>query len=376
MPKKNKKKSNSDRLPKVSICTITFNRRPFISNLIKIIENQTYPLEKVEWIIIDDGTDKIGDLVSNIPYAKYFSYDEKLTIGKKRNLSHEKSTGDIIVYMDDDDYYPPERIEHAVTKLSKTNNLIVGSSEMYIYFNELNEMYRFGPYGENHSTAATFAFKRELLKITKYEEDASLSEEKFFLKDYTIPLTQLDTMKTILVFSHSQNTFDKKELLKQKSPYVNKSSVKLNAFIKNSEIMDFYKNRMNHLLDEYKDGNVVNKPDVVKELARRKEERESSSKNKLTGIVLNDKELTVQNVFDIINGLKDEIKQLKENRLSGITFTNKEGKDVELTSQQALQLINNGKEETKRLDSEYKDLLLKYNNLKEDYDNLLKQNHS
>ena len=32
----------------------------------------------------------------------------KMTLGKKRNLMHEKSKGDIIVYMDDDDYYPPD----------------------------------------------------------------------------------------------------------------------------------------------------------------------------------------------------------------------------------------------------------------------------
>lgn len=32
---------------------------------------------------------------------------------------HEKSKGDILVYMDDDDYYPPERVSHAVETLLK-----------------------------------------------------------------------------------------------------------------------------------------------------------------------------------------------------------------------------------------------------------------
>ena len=82
--------------PFVSICTPTFNRRPFIPIIMKCIENQTYPRDKMEWIIIDDGTDKIEDLVSHLPYVKYFKYDEKMTIGKKRNLSNEKSKGDII----------------------------------------------------------------------------------------------------------------------------------------------------------------------------------------------------------------------------------------------------------------------------------------
>ena len=71
----------------------------------------------IEWIIIDDGTDKIENLVTHHPNVKYFYYDTKMTLGKKRNLMHEKSCGDILVYMDDDDYYPPERISHAVSKL-------------------------------------------------------------------------------------------------------------------------------------------------------------------------------------------------------------------------------------------------------------------
>ena len=33
---------------------------------------------------------------------------------------HEKTKGSIIVYMDDDDYYPPDRVKHAVQRLNGT----------------------------------------------------------------------------------------------------------------------------------------------------------------------------------------------------------------------------------------------------------------
>ncbi len=49
--------------PFVSICTPTFNRRPFIPTAIQCVRNQTYPREKLEWIIVDDGTDPIEDLL-------------------------------------------------------------------------------------------------------------------------------------------------------------------------------------------------------------------------------------------------------------------------------------------------------------------------
>ncbi|NBW02734.1 MAG: glycosyltransferase family 2 protein, partial [Cytophagia bacterium] len=155
---------------------------------------QPYPKDKIEWVIIDDGTDKIKDLIENsgISQIKYYELDTKLTLGSKRNLMHEKTTGDIIVYMDDDDYYPPERIQHAVDKLLENSDiLIAGASEMYIYFKHISKMYKCGPYAPYHATAGTFAFKKELLKITKYNDTKSLGEEKEFLKDYTIPMVQL-----------------------------------------------------------------------------------------------------------------------------------------------------------------------------------------
>ena len=155
--------------PFVSVCTPTFNRRPFISMMIQCFQHQKYPKDKIEWIIVDDGTDKIEDLVTHIPQVKYFKYDTKLTLGKKRNISNEKAKGEIIIYMDDDDYYPPNRISHAVQMLQKNPEaLCAGSSLMYIYFKHIGKMYAFGPYGLNHSTAATFAFRRDLLEITEF----------------------------------------------------------------------------------------------------------------------------------------------------------------------------------------------------------------
>lgn len=267
----------SKRQPFVSICTPTFNRRPFIPYIIKCIEGQTYSKKRIEWVIIDDGTDKIEDLVSHLPYVKYSYYPEKMTLGKKRNLAHTKSKGSILVYMDDDDYYPPERISHAVETLqANPSALCAGSSLMHIYFKHINKMYSFGPYGPNHSTAATFAFKRELLSQTSYEEAASLAEEKYFLKNYTIPFVQLDTLKTILVFSHVHNSLDKKTLLEpdKLNQFVKVSPVKVSDFIKEPELVNFYMNNIDVLLEQYTQGKPENKPDVMKQLEEMNRTRE------------------------------------------------------------------------------------------------------
>ena len=200
--------------PFVSVCTPTFNRRPFIPFIAQCFLKQDYPLNRMEWVIVDDGTDSIESLVKelNIPQIKYVRLEEKCTLGNKRNIMHSHTKGDIIVYMDDDDYYPPERVSHAVEMLTKNSKaLCAGSSAMFTWFKHINKMVQFGPYGPNHATAGTFAFKRKLLLETSYDPTASLAEEKHFLKNYTIPFVQLDPKKVILVFSHSHNTFDKKK---------------------------------------------------------------------------------------------------------------------------------------------------------------------
>ena len=264
-----------DNFPFVSICTPTFNRRPFIPYIIKCFENQDYPKDKMEWIIIDDGTDKIEDLFINVPQVKYFKYDEKMRLGKKRNIAHEQSIGSIIVYMDDDDYYPHDRVSHAVDMLLKNPHaLCAGSSEMHIYFKHIEKLYKFGPYGPNHSTAATFAFRRELLLQTSFDETAAVAEEKHFLKNYTIPFVQLETTKSILVFSHDHNSFDKKSLLETPNDYVKISEKTVDDFIKESDLKKFFMEDVDIIIKEYEPGRIEHKPDVLKQIAELKMKRE------------------------------------------------------------------------------------------------------
>ena len=313
-------------LPFVSICTPTFNRRPFIPIMFECFRNQKYPKDRMEWIIIDDGTDKIKDLVdaANIPQIKYFPYDTKMTLGKKRNVMHDKTKGDILVYMDDDDYYPPERVEHAVSMLTKSKAICAGASELYVYFNDLNQMWQCGPYGPNHATAGTFAFKRELLSKSRYNETACIAEEREFLHGYTIPFVQLEPSKTILVFSHEHNTFDKRKLLKNPHPDFMKQSDKTVAkFIrKDSEerIKQFFTKDMDVVLKDYAPGDPINKPDVLKqtkeiEEKRNKMEAERNTQQKQDNgpIIIQEPgkppvELKSSDIIKLINALRDQLK--------------------------------------------------------------------
>ena len=244
MGKKNRKKNKVSAIgkPFVSICTPTYNRRKFIPFLIKCYQNQTYPRHLMEWIVVDDGTDPVGDLFEGIEGVKYVHQEEKMKLGKKRNYMHTLTKGQIIVYMDDDDFYPPERVTHVVDRLrSKPGVLACGSSAIYIYFQKQKEIYQFGPYAPAHATAGTFGFWRRLLKQTSYDDEAEYAEEKQFLKNYSIPFVQLDPKKSILVFAHDSNTFDKSRLLINPDPkYVKKTKLKPKNFIRDKALAKFY----------------------------------------------------------------------------------------------------------------------------------------
>lgn len=342
--------------PFVSVCTPTFNRRPFIPFMLDCFRNQDYPKDRMEWIIVDDGTDKIKDLIdqaTDLPQIKYVQPQKRMNLGEKRNYMHTLAKGSIIVYMDDDDYYPPERVSHAVeTLMSNRDALCAGSSELYIYFKHIGKMFQCGPYGPNHATAGTFAFRSSMLDQTKYENTAALAEERAFLKDYTIPFVQLDPMKTILVFSHSHNTFDKKRLLENPHPEFFKISPKtIDMFIKNENekhIKEFFTKDIETMLEKYEPGHPKMKPEVLAQTKQIEEERRKMIEHAMNP--------ALSNGLNPMNGNipSNTIPQLPPGAENNITIMmQEEGKaPVPMNMQQIVQLLQNQQNENTRLKTE------------------------
>lgn len=229
--------------PFVSVLTPTYNRRRFLPYAIKCYESQTYPKNKMEWIILDDGTDSVEDLFKNlkIPNLRYIRLEKKLLIGAKRNILHKEAKGDILVSMDDDDYYHPERVRHVVIKMAQQPTVqLAGSSEIFIYYTDIQKIFKFGPYNKNHCTNGTMAVKKAYAKSHLYDETVTHAEEKSFLQDYSNPMVQLDSKTVMLVISHSENTFDKKAMRDQKTQFVSETKYKIKDFIRDAELRNFY----------------------------------------------------------------------------------------------------------------------------------------
>lgn len=231
--------------PLVSVITPTYNRRKFIPYLIQCMMKQTYPLQHIEWIVLDDGSDPVGDLFTgvskSIPKFRYIYENQKKNIGAKRNRLNRESTGEIIIAFDDDDFYPPERIQHVVHKFKQFPQVqLAGSSEIYMYYTDIQTIYKLGPYNQNHATNGTLAFRRAYAESHQYDEEVTHAEEKSFLDSYVNPMIQLDPYKVMLVISHAENTFNKKDMRNDNNPFVKKTALKVRNFIKDATLRAFY----------------------------------------------------------------------------------------------------------------------------------------
>jgi glycosyltransferase involved in cell wall biosynthesis len=198
----------------------------------------------MEWIILDDGTDSVEECfkAATLPMLRYIREPEKQNIGKKRNRLIQESKGDIIVWMDDDDFYPPDRVAHVVTKFKQHPAVqLAGSSEIYMYYADIKTIYKLGPYNRNHATNGTMATRRSYALSHSYDETVTHAEEKSFLDSYKNQMIQLDPMKTMLVFSHSENTFNKIKMRDDpNNPFVKKTAMKIRDFIKDADLRAFF----------------------------------------------------------------------------------------------------------------------------------------
>ena len=207
--------------PTVSILTITqYSRRECLSNLSMLIHQQLYPTI-IEWVIVE-GSKTEADAIKNAKLISEMKSDIPINFIRRcsgqqlsdmRNAGNAVCKGDIIICMDDDDYYPPTRVSHAVYMLQKSSALIAGCSQAYIYFYQTGQFFQFKRvFGKSHSTNNCMAYKRAYLENHQHLPGLAKGEESSFTNDFTEPMEQLDPMKTIVISGHGTNTVDKSKL--------------------------------------------------------------------------------------------------------------------------------------------------------------------
>jgi glycosyltransferase involved in cell wall biosynthesis len=216
--------ANTNTKPTVSIITITqYKRFECIKILLDLIRIQTYP-NIIEWVIVEGSKtdldaesnkknilELINEKQPNLPFKiVYVSKEKNVKLGELRNIGNKTCKSDITVCMDDDDYYPNNRVEHAVSKLSQSTCKIAGCSAHLMYDYDINMFVQMKQLGPNHSTNSCMAWKKEYLETNTHDSEKEFGEEQSFTKNFTEPMVQLDPFSTVILSSHSFNTFSKK----------------------------------------------------------------------------------------------------------------------------------------------------------------------
>lgn len=98
---------------KVSVIIPTYGRPDNLKRAIDSVIEQTY--KNIEIIVIDDNgiNSKKGHetstLVRHYPHIIYIKLEKNSGGGMARNKGIERASGDYITFLDDDDYYYPEK---------------------------------------------------------------------------------------------------------------------------------------------------------------------------------------------------------------------------------------------------------------------------
>lgn len=109
----------------------TRDRRAFVAQAVHYFLRQDYP--DTELIVVDDGYDKVGDLMPDDPRIRYLRLPAVQSVGAKRNVACQHATGKIIAHWDDDDWSAPGRLRVQVSALLGSGADVCGLSEVLHY---------------------------------------------------------------------------------------------------------------------------------------------------------------------------------------------------------------------------------------------------
>ena len=196
-------------LPDVSIVTITYNRRLFMPLAKYSYMIQSYPEQKLEWVIVDDGDDPIEDTLIGVPNVKYVRLDKKVSIGEKRNIGVQNAMYDTIVMMDDDDVYPNNSVLHRVVMMKDC--AFCTTLPCYDIQNHISFM-NVPPYTlpmAQRVSEASLVFKKSFWEARKFS-DEQIAEGNAFIHGREEMCRELSPQEVIVSLVHSGNTSARK----------------------------------------------------------------------------------------------------------------------------------------------------------------------
>jgi glycosyltransferase involved in cell wall biosynthesis len=197
-------------VPLVSCLMPTADRRPMIDRAIAYFRRQDHPAR--ELVILDDGQDRVGDLVPDDPRIRYVAADRRLVLGAKRNAVCELARGDVMLHWDDDDWVAPHRVSYQLRALERTGAEVCGSSRLLYLHPEGRRAWLYAHAGGASSSwvaGNTLCYARDAWRRHPFAE-VPVGEDSRFLLDRRRRLHVLADHRFIVGIIHSGNASPKR----------------------------------------------------------------------------------------------------------------------------------------------------------------------
>ncbi len=129
----------------ISIILTTYNRSNYLEEAINGILSQKYP--DYEIVIIDDNSNddtfEVINKYTNDKRIKYYKNEKNLGPGLSRKKGYFLTTGDYVIFHDDDDYYTnPLFFSKVIQKFTENTQLAFVSGNTGIFNNDTKEIWR------------------------------------------------------------------------------------------------------------------------------------------------------------------------------------------------------------------------------------------
>lgn len=193
----------------VSCIMPTYNRPEFIVDAINQFLNQDY--EEKELIIIDDSDISIANLVPESKLIKHVYLNEKLNLGSKRNMACQIAKGEIIIHLDDDDYYATDWLQKQVSFLTEKKLDITGLATPVFYKKDEDSFWQY-VYPEKHKPwvyGATLCYTKEFWQANPFPASNSGEDNVFVWNENAKRILPNDAVTSYLGQIHDKNTSPK-----------------------------------------------------------------------------------------------------------------------------------------------------------------------
>jgi glycosyltransferase involved in cell wall biosynthesis len=219
-------------LPYIAVVTPTKNRRQHLEFQVEQMKQQTYPIERIMWIITDSSNssstswEEIIDLYPNVAYK---ALPSDTTLGESRNISLDIVTAlnpkpEYIFFLDDDDIVHRHRFIKTVKAMQENPTYnVAGCSNVLLFLIRGQDLVEIGSLTDysggkiHHALEPTLCVKYNYITSHFFDNEDKFGRLPPFLRQWSEPILQLDPWDTCIIIGHDTSTFDKYQVVAEEN---------------------------------------------------------------------------------------------------------------------------------------------------------------